>query len=680
MTWRLYYIFLPVLFLLCIKSATAQESTLVQIKTFDLSLKAIPNLQLSFDNNNYFNTGTDGSIFVDIKNNLLPPKVIYFKDTDLEAESWNYSQGILEIIVRKKSFETYQLTVLDTSGEVLKNVIVKISADSPIEGVTNTQGIVQLTIPLNLNLQNPRVFSINDYSIVRTEFSGNTGIITAALIPPVIVAATTPAVEVSKPLVEFNEAHLDSLNSLTAVWNYVRGLDWPNLTEEQNQLIQNKLAEVVINESTDQSRTITGRISDSTLVVNDLIYLTEQAILESRAIVKTRDEFNKEIGLISEKIADGGGNLSDDGRDELLAQLDRLDGLLLANEILFAENQSYYKSSINDLKNSLLNIEDLERQLSDVELMRLAEQEVFQRRLLIISSVVVGLLLLVFLFIYLIRQVSRQKKELVIAHKQVKNINDNLELLVAKRTKTLRRVNKELDTFLYKSSHDLKRPLTTILGLANVAKITLNKEANELFEKTRQTADEMNKLLIKLLTISEINDPVDYSEIHFRHILDGLDNEFKETIEAHNITVAYNIADNIEYHSHAKLVECILRNLLENALLYSSFSERKKPKVEVSVYCKDENLNIIVSDNGAGISSDIKNKVWNMFYRGNTKSKGNGLGLYIARRAVGVLKGKISFVTESGKYTTFNVQLPLDSPKISKPKTEAKKPVVLQPT
>jgi K+-sensing histidine kinase KdpD len=278
------------------------------------------------------------------------------------------------------------------------------------------------------------------------------------------------------------------------------------------------------------------------------------------------------------------------------------------------------------------------------------------------------------------RKVSNQKKELAIAHEHVKHTNDNLEVLVAKRTKTLRRVNKELDTFLYKSSHDLKRPLTTILGLANVAKITLNDEANELFEKTRQTADDMNKLLIKLLTISEINEPADYSTIHFRNMLEVLHNDFKETIEKNNIVVAYKIADNIEYHSHAKLVECIFRNLFENALLYSSLSERKKPKVEISVYSKEENLHIKVSDNGSGISTDIKNKVWNMFYRGNAMSTGNGLGLYITRRAVGVLKGKISFDTESGKYTTFNVQLPLDSPKIRKPKTEAKKPVVLQPT
>lgn len=668
MTKKLYQIILPIVFLLGINLVMAQETSLVQIKTFDLSLNSISNLELSFDNNNYFNTGSNGSIIVEINNTLLPPKVIYFRDNGLEAESWNYSQGILEIIVRKKSFETYQVTVLDDNGEVLKNVVLKLDSELPIEGTTNSQGGVQLSIPLSLNLQRPEQFKINGYNIVGSDFSGNTGIITAALIPPVIIPQDTPPPEISQPIVEINELHLDSLNTLTTFWSYIRGLDMINLSDDQKKLIDNKFSEVytALSDSLDNISAITGKISDSTLVVNDIIFLTEQAILESRSISRTREEFNEEIGRISEKITDGGGNLSDESRDDFLAQLARLDGLLVANEILFAQNQSYFKESLNDLKNKLLNIEDLEKQLSDAELQRLAEQEIFQRRLLIILGVSFGLLLLLFLFIYLIRKVSKQKKELVIAHEVVKNTNDNLENLVAKRTKTLRRVNKELDTFLYKSSHDLKRPLTTILGLANVAKITLNDEANELFEKTRQTADEMNKLLIKLLTISEINEPAEHSAIHFQNIINQLDAEFKETIEKNKISVAYKIAKNIEYQSNTKLVECILRNLFENALLYVSLSERKKPRVEISIYREGAYLRIKVSDNGSGISTDIKSKVWNMFYRGNARSTGNGLGLYIARRAVGVLKGKISFETISGEYTKFNVQLPIIDKKVIK--------------
>ena len=62
-----------------------------------------------------------------------------------------------------------------------------------------------------------------------------------------------------------------------------------------------------------------------------------------------------------------------------------------------------------------------------------------------------------------------------------------------------------------------------------------------------------------------------------------------------------------------------------------------------------------------------------MFYRGHVSSAGNGLGLYITKRAVSVLKGKISFETISGKYTKFNVRLPMIDQKAPKVKETSKK-------
>jgi len=679
--WKILLLVLPLLFVVDLISAVAQDSTLVRIKTFNLNLSSISNLELSFDQQNYFNTGKDGSVIVELRTTSLPPKVIFFRDTKLEAESWNYSHGILEIIVREKTFETYQITLIDTASLLLGHVLLTLNTDSPIEGVSNNKGVAQLSIPVDLDLQTPDLFKIDGYNIIGTEFSDRTGKITALLIPLIVIADEMPIDEIIVPVVELDEDHLDSLQTLTAFYSFLRGLDMANLTDEQKELIDNKFSEVMVefSDSLNQRNTISGRISDSTLVINDIIFLTEQAILERQSINKTREEFTKEIGLISEKVADGGGDLSDANREDLLNRLTRLDKLLLENEILFTQNQTFYKAAINDLKNSLLNIQDLEERLSDVEIQRLAEQKAFRKSLTIYLSITFGSLLLVILFIYLMRKVSKQKKELGIAHEEVKSINDNLELLVAKRTKSLLKVNNELDTFLYKSSHDLKRPLTTILGLANVAKITLNKEANELFEKTRQTANEMNKLLLKLLTISQINNPLEFSPINFKKIIDILNKEFKDIIKEKGINVTYNIDGNIKFHSHPKLIESILRNLLENAFLYSSFSKLRRSKVVVSISSKDENIHLRVYDNGSGISTDIKNKVWDMFYRGNTLSTGNGLGLYITKRAVSALKGTISFETKSGKYTTFNVQLPLDIKKVKMMQKPIKKQAELQP-
>ena len=240
-----YRIVLSILMLICLMPAIAQEKSLVQVKTFDLSLKSISNLQLSFDQQYYFATDADGSVIVEISNALLPPKIIYFKDTNLEAESWNYSKGILEIIVREKSFETYKLTLVDTVGRPLRNVVVKLDSDLPIEGISNSAGVVQLPIPVNFNLQNTALFSINDYIIVETEFSGSTGRITAELIPPVITSIPAPINEIVKPTIVLNEERLDSLHTLTAFWDYIRGIDLTSLSDEQKQLIDAKFTEQV---------------------------------------------------------------------------------------------------------------------------------------------------------------------------------------------------------------------------------------------------------------------------------------------------------------------------------------------------------------------------------------------------------------------------------------------------
>ena len=89
----------------------------------------------------------------------------------------------------------------------------------------------------------------------------------------------------------------------------------------------------------------------------------------------------------------------------------------------------------------------------------------------------------------------------------------------------------------------------------------------------------------------------------------------------------------------------IIKNLLENAFVYSSLCENKRPHVEINIQQENSDLLINVRDNGEGIDKKVRKNVWNMFFVGNERSKGNGLGLYITQKAVKVLEGKISYIT-----------------------------------
>ena len=660
------------------KVVMAQETTLVQVKTFDQKLRTVSNLELSFDQQNYITTGNDGTVITEIDNTLLPPKVIYIADAELEAESWNYSRGILEIIIRKKTFEIYTLTIVDTDGIPLKNVIVGLDSVEPLEATTDSEGIVRLPIPLNLDLSRPEVFKILGYQIAGTRFSGTTGTITANLIPtPIAEPVITEKIEQTS---ELNVDFLNSINTLSAFYYFIRGLDMAGLNIEQKQMIDDKFLNLmfVFRDSLSQRSPVIASISDSSLVNDDIIYLTEQALRERQYISETQQKFNKQIELINDKLTARGVKLSDTEREKLLGDIAELDQLLLTNEIMFTQNQAEFKLALNQLNNKLLNIEELEDQLSASELKRRSEQEAFRKQLFIVLGVILGFVLLTVLLIYLVQKYNRQKKALTVANSEIERINNDLENRVAKKTASLRRVNKELDTFLYQSSHDLKRPLSSIIGLANVAKLTLDEESYELFAKTKATAQEMDKLLQKLLMVSHINYPSDYSEVFFPELINKVCNEFKGIIEEKGISVSFEISEDIHYKSYPMLLEIIIKNLLENALFFSSIGPGKKPEVKIVVNEEDSNIYISINDNGEGISKQVGNKMWKMFYVGNEKSHGNGLGLYIARRAVKELKGGISVTTKEGKFTKFKVQLPLENDDDGKTTSANKKSEKLQ--
>lgn len=651
---------MAVLLAFSINGIMAQESTLVQVKTFDQGLKMVPDLELSFDNQIFFITGSDGTTIIEIPNTLLPPKVIFIADTLLEAETWNYSRGVLEIVIRVKTFEIYNFTVLDSSGILQRNLIVRLNSDDPKVATVNSEGIVQFPVPLDLDLNRPGVFMIQDYRITNVKLSGNTGIITVELIP---VRIEEPVSQEEISQISINIDYLDSIHSLTAFYAFIRGMDMTALDEEQKLKIDNKFRALMLefSDSLSQSSALIDRISDTSLVKDDILFLTEQALKESQLIRDTRREFNAKVELINDKLVLGGGNLNDAERERLLIDLTKLEDLLRENELLFAESQAEFKSTLNQLKNKLLNIKELEDLLSASEIQRLAEQKEFRKQLFIAVGIGLGLLILTVLLVYFVQKFNRQRKALAVANAEIKRINDNLENLVAIKTASLTRVNKELDTFIYRSSHDLRRPLTSIIGLANVAELTMDKESYKLFELTKKTALDMDKLLQKLLMVNHINYPADFSEVHFPKLVGEISSEFKEIIEKNEITISYEISEDIHYSSYPMLLEIIIKTILENALFYSTFCLDKKPKVKIVVRREDSNLYIMIHDNGEGISKEVRNKVWNMFFVGNEKSHGNGLGLYIAHRAVKILKGGISFATKIGEGTKFEVQLPFEN-------------------
>jgi signal transduction histidine kinase len=254
-------------------------------------------------------------------------------------------------------------------------------------------------------------------------------------------------------------------------------------------------------------------------------------------------------------------------------------------------------------------------------------------------------------------EIQAQSEELVEANETISSINRELEAKVENRTAELKQAYKELDTFFYRSSHDFRRPLTTFLGLSEVAKITV-KDVNalELFDKVRETAHYLDKMLVKLQSISDLGtQQLVYKEVFIKELVGEIAGNYDEELSRRQIAFQDEVTNRTAFFSYPAMVKIILENMIENAIMFAGVVNRF---IKVRAFDQGPDLVIEVSDNGQGIHKEYQDRVFDMYFRGNENSRGNGLGLYIVKKAVEKLKGRITFESEYGIGSIFTISLP----------------------
>ncbi len=254
-------------------------------------------------------------------------------------------------------------------------------------------------------------------------------------------------------------------------------------------------------------------------------------------------------------------------------------------------------------------------------------------------------------------EIQAQTEELMESNHTIARVNEGLEEKIKVRTSELKEAYLELDTFFYRTSHDFRRPLTTFMGLAEVAKITVkDQSALELFLKVNETARSLDKMLMKLQSISVAGlQELIYSEVLVDHLFKiELDN-FSNEINQKSIRVFTEVNLSEPFFSYPALVKFIIQNLLENAI---AFCSTENPVVELKAYQQRNEVVLAVADNGEGINPAYLPRVFEMYFRANEKSKGNGLGLYIVKKMVDKLSGRIELKSEVGVGSTVQVFIP----------------------
>lgn len=253
-------------------------------------------------------------------------------------------------------------------------------------------------------------------------------------------------------------------------------------------------------------------------------------------------------------------------------------------------------------------------------------------------------------------EIQAQSEELTEANQTISQINKSLEDKVEERTTELKQAYKELDTFFYRSSHDFRRPLTTFMGLAEVAKITIkDPNALELFSKVNDTAHYLDKMLVKLQSISDVGgQELVYKEVFLKEIFDTVCDAFRDLLQRKNVKTFCEIELKETFYSYPALLRIIIENLVENSIFFSGPSE---PIIRFKAYSSGGEVVIEVHDNGEGIPEEYQERMFEMYFRANERSKGNGLGLYIVKKAVDKLGGVISVSSVLHQGTSFSIRL-----------------------
>jgi signal transduction histidine kinase len=223
----------------------------------------------------------------------------------------------------------------------------------------------------------------------------------------------------------------------------------------------------------------------------------------------------------------------------------------------------------------------------------------------------------------------------------------------------LARSNSDLEQYAYIVSHDLKSPLVSISGFANLLeknyKDKLDGEASQYIEFIINSSKRMNNIIDDLLTYARIDrsnklSSVDLNKIFIRAIMN-----LSVEIEKNLAIITHDTLPTVI--GNGSQLEQLFQNLIANAI---KFHNQEPPKIHISAKQENKNWILTVSDNGIGIDSKDRENIFNMFvsHSDRSKYKGTGIGLAICKKVVDHHGGKIRVESELNKGSTFVISLP----------------------
>jgi PAS domain S-box-containing protein len=253
---------------------------------------------------------------------------------------------------------------------------------------------------------------------------------------------------------------------------------------------------------------------------------------------------------------------------------------------------------------------------------------------------------------------EHQIAERMRAEAEVKELNATL----AEQAQYLAEVNRELETFTYSVSHDLKAPLRGIDGYSRLLLEDhagqLDEEGRDFLNTIRSATTQMAQLIDDLLAYSRVERrTLALGQIELRQFVETLLFEMQPEQTYPHTTVDVTL-EPVLLSADSDALALVLRNLIDNALKFSAGGSA--PHVEIGGERTAQGYRLFVCDNGVGFDMQYQERIFDIFQRLHRAEEypGTGIGLAIVRRALQRMQGQVWSKSQPGQGATFFVEIP----------------------
>jgi signal transduction histidine kinase len=234
---------------------------------------------------------------------------------------------------------------------------------------------------------------------------------------------------------------------------------------------------------------------------------------------------------------------------------------------------------------------------------------------------------------------------------------------VAERTADLRATNEQLETFIYSIAHDLRAPLRSMTGYAELILedygSTLEPAGQKMLRRIQEASEFMDKLLMDLLTYGRAaSAPLKLDTVEVQKAWDSA--LFQCAIQIENSKAAIETVSPLpQVRADEVTLGQILANLLSNALKF--VPQGTQPRIRLRAEPSEARVRLWMEDNGIGIPVDQQGRVFRVFERlHGARYAGTGIGLSIVRKGVERMGGRVGVKSEPGKGSSFWIELPAE--------------------